>query len=517
MSSRAVTAGALTARPRSAVALVLCLTACSNPSPPAESAAGGPSSAPVAAAPPATSPSPASPYSALPGAAATLLDRPFGGDLDEMIRRRLIRAGVVFNRTQYFIDRGTQHGMAYEALQLFEEQLNLRAKTGELKVHVAFVPLSRDQLFTSLTAGKVDLVAAGVTVTPERRRLVDFSLPTRLGVNEIPVTGAGVPPMAGVDDLSGRRVFVRRSSSYYESLLTLNGDLERRGKPPVVIEGVPEALEDDDLLEMVNAGLLEATIVDDYVARFWQQVFPMIALHPNAAVRAGGTLAVAVRKGNPRLLKAVNTWIEEYGPRSTFGNIMDRRYLRNADYVTRAADGPERKKFEAVVALFKTYSDRYGLDYLLMAAQGYQESRLDQQRRSHVGAVGVMQVMPATGRDLDVGDIRQVEPNVHAGVKYIRLLIDRHFADPSMDRQNQILMALAAYNAGPTRIRQLREDAGARGLDPNLWFGNVERVVSEQVGRETVQYVGNIYKYYVAYRLAQAQVDQRGRARARAS
>ncbi len=221
----------------------------------------------------------ASPYDALPEEARPILDSAFTGDVDEMVKRRLIRAGVVYNRTQYFIDRGVQRGMSYESINLFEEQLNKRLKTGLLKVHVAIVPLAREQLFPALLAGKVDFVAAALTITPERRKLVEFSTPTRTGVSEIVVTAPGVMAPATVDDLSGREVFVRKSSSYFESLQRLNESLAARKKPPVTIKEAPDALEDDDILEMVNAGLVEITVVDDFVAEFWQQVFPDINRH----------------------------------------------------------------------------------------------------------------------------------------------------------------------------------------------------------------------------------------------
>ena len=148
-----------------------------------------------------------------------------------------------------------------------------------------------------------------------------------------------------------------------------------------------------------------------------------------------------------------------------------------------------------------------------MAAQGYQESQLDQSAKSHVGAIGVMQVMPATGKDLNVGDITQVEPNIHAGVKYFRFMMDEFYKDEPMTELDKGLMTLASYNAGPGRIRQLRRETEKRGLNPNVWFGNVERVVSERVGRETVQYVSNIYKYYVAYRLSMDREAARAKAK----
>jgi membrane-bound lytic murein transglycosylase MltF len=457
-------------------------------------------------------PSVPSPYDALTEESRRLLDMPFTGDADEMVKRRLIRAGVVFNRTQYFIDKGVQRGISYEALTRFEEEINERLKTGLMKVHVAIVPLQRDQLFPALQEGKVDLVAAALTVTPERQKQAAFSIPTRTDVSEVVVTAPGVSAPATPQDLSGREVFVRRSSSYHESLQRLNESLASRGAPPVVIKPAPEALEDDDVLEMVNAGLVEMTIVDDFVAEFWQQVFPDIAVHRGAAVRTNGEIAVGVRKDNPKLLHAVNVWIKEYGPKTAFGNVMNRRYLQNTGYVRNANSDAERKKLRALVRLFENYGSKYGVDYLLMAAQGYQESRLDQSVRSHVGAVGVMQVMPSTGKELNVGDISQVEPNVHAGVKYFRFMMDEFYKDEPMDRTNKGLMTLASYNAGPGRIRQLRKETARRGLNPNLWFGNVERVASERIGRETVQYVSNIYKYYVAYQM----VVERERARERA-
>jgi membrane-bound lytic murein transglycosylase MltF len=499
-----------------AVLLVVACSSADGPSaepPPATTTIGTTAAAQIT--PPAETPLPpaVSPYDALPEAVRALLDRPFTGDFDEMVARRLIRAGVVFNRTQYFIDRGVQRGMAYESLRSFEEEVNKRLKTGKLQVHVAFVPLPRDQLLPALVNGKVDLVAAQLTVTPEREQIVSFSDPLRTGVSEIVVTASGAPPVPSAEDLSGREVFVRPSSSYYESLKGLNQQFQARGRRPVTIKNAPEALEDDDLLEMVNAGLVDTVVVDDFVARFWQQVFPGLQLHTAATVRTGGTIAAAVRKGNPRLLRAVNIWIKEYGPRTTFGNVVQKRYLEDTKYAKNATSEAERKKFQTLVTLFRKYGEQYDLDYVLMAAQGYQESRLDHGTRSSVGAIGVMQVMPATGKELKVGDITRLEPNIHAGIKYVRWMMDEYLKDDPMDPLNKLLMTLASYNAGPGRIRELRREAAQRGLDPNIWFGNVERVASERIGRETVQYVSNIYKYYVAYRLALDQAEERQRLR----
>jgi membrane-bound lytic murein transglycosylase MltF len=451
---------------------------------------------------------------ALPPELRSVVYKPFTGDLDAMVQRRLIRAGVPFNRTFYFIDKGVQRGLSYEYLQLFEDMLNKSRTRGNLNVHLVLLPMPRDALLPALQAGKLDMVVAQLTITPERQKLVDFSNPTRTGVSEVVVTGPGSPAIASLDDLSGKRVFVRKSSSYYASLQALNQRFRAARKAPVAIDEAPESLEDDDLLEMVNAGLLPAIVVDDFLADYWKQVFPKLDIHRNVTLRRGGNLAVAIRKNSPQLAAELNGFIAKNGLNSVFGRVLAKRYLQDTKYVTDAASAGERQKFLELVDLFHKYGDRYSFDYLLMAAQGYQESHLNQNAKSHVGAVGVMQLMPATGQAQAVGDIHQLEPNIHAGVKYMRFMRDRYFQGEPMDDLNKGLFTFASYNAGAGRIRQLRQIAAQRGLNPNVWFGNVERVASETIGRETVTYVSSIYKYYIAYRLIMAERDRRVAAKA---
>jgi membrane-bound lytic murein transglycosylase MltF len=451
--------------------------------------------------------------SALPEDMRSLIDQPFTGDMDAMVQRRAVRVGVPFNRTFYFVDKGVQRGLSYEYLLLFEDVLNKKLKTGNLKVHVVPMPMPRDMLLPSLQAGKIDLVIAQLTITPERQKLVDFSAPTRRNVNEIVVTAPGEPPVVSAEGLSGRQVLVRKTSSYYESLQALNKRLQAKKQPPIDIKEASESLEDDDLLEMVNAGLIPATVVDGYLADYWKKIFKDLNVHSDVTLRTGGDLAVAIRKGSPKLAAELNTFIGKYGIDSAIGQVLSKKYLESTSFVKNARSEAERKKFLAMVDLFRMYGDKYQFDYLLMAAQGYQESRLDQDARSHVGAVGVMQVMPETGKEQKVGDITQLEPNIHAGVKYMRYVRNQYFEDQPMDDLNKALFTFAAYNAGPGRMRQLRREAERRGLDPNIWFGNVERIASERIGRETVTYVSNIYKYYVAYTLIADQYERRNEAR----
>jgi membrane-bound lytic murein transglycosylase MltF len=268
-------------------------------------------------------------------------------------------------------------------------------------------------------------------------------------------------------------------------------------------------MEDEDLLEMANADLVQILVVDNHKAWFWQRVFPRLKLYPGVMLRKGGQIAWAVRKDSPQLFEALNGFLRTNGRNSLNARMIFRRYLLNTQYVKGAGVEASRKRFAALVALFRKYGAQYSMDWMLMAAQGYQESRLDHSAKSHVGAIGVMQVMPATGKELNVGDITLLEPNIHAGVKYMRTVVDRNFAREPMDEVNKVLFAFAAYNAGPGRVRQLRREATARGLNPNVWFNNVERIASERIGRETVTYVSNIYKYYVTYLLIQGEYIER--------
>jgi membrane-bound lytic murein transglycosylase MltF len=435
------------------------------------------------------------------------------GDLGGMIQRRLIRVLTVYSKTGYFIDRGTQRGLTYESFQQFEEDLNKKLEKKHLRVHVAFVPVANDDLIPALVEGRGDIVAAGKAITEWRREQVDFTSPTRSNVSAIVVTGPGAPPITTVEDLGGKEVFLRQADVSKQGVDQFNAMLAKAGKPPVKIRPAPEVLADEDILEMVNAGIVQATVVHDYIAEFWQQVFPNLVLNKGAAVRTDGQIALMIRKNSPQLMAELNGFIARYPEGSLKRNLLLQKYLKSTKYAREATSKAEIAKFRNVVEFIRKYSDKYKVDYLLMAAQGYQESGLDHGRKSAVGAIGVMQVMPATGKEMKVGDVTKIEPNIHAGVKYIRFMIDQYYANEPMDRLNKGLFTFASYNAGPGRIRQLRELAAKRGLDPNVWFNNVELIAAEKVGRETVQYVSNIYKYYLAYKMFMEQAQERRKAK----
>ncbi|HEX2332286.1 MAG TPA: transporter substrate-binding domain-containing protein [Burkholderiales bacterium] len=441
--------------------------------------------------------------------------QPWTGDLDGMVERRAVRALVAPSRMQYWIDRGRQSGAEYELLRKFEEVLNAKymLKGKHIRIHVHFIPTARDELIPALVQGRGDIAAGILTVTPERLQRVDFGAPFFRNVAEIVVTGPASPQLASIEDLAGQRLFVRRSSSYWTHLEALSGRLRQQGRPALELKAAPEDLQDDDLLEMLNAGLVGLALVDRYKATTWARVFKRIKPRDDLKVHEGGDIAWMIRKDSPRLKAEISTFAEKHGQGSAFGNNLVKKYTGSTRFVRAATSKEEMRKFDQTVELFRKYSGRYDVDYLLMMAQGYQESRLDQNTKSPVGAIGVMQVMPATGRDMKTGDITRLEPNIHAGVKYIRHVQNTYFESQPMDPVNKTLFSFASYNAGPGRVQDLRARAEKRGLNPNVWFNNVELIAAERIGTETVTYVSNIYKYYVAYKLAVEVQAERDRER----
>jgi membrane-bound lytic murein transglycosylase MltF len=360
-----------------------------------------------------------------------------------------------------------------------------------------------------LIDGKADIAAGNLTITPERDAKIDFSQPiSTYEVSEVVVTGPSSPALNSLDELSGKEVFVRPASSYHESLKRLNESFRKSGKSPMVLRLVPDALEDEDMMDMVSAGVIPLIVVDDWKAKLWSAMLPGLKVNENLKVSSGGRVGWAFRENSPELTAIIN---EFFASRRVSGNAMQRlaayqKRLKSLKNPTAEADW---QRFEQSLQLFKVYGERYQFDYLMVTAQGFQESGLNQSAKSHVGAIGIMQIMPATGKELGVGDIQQAEANVHGGIKYMRKLLDTYFDDADFDETNRTLFAFAAYNAGPGRIAKLRKEAEKEGLNPDKWFNNVELIAAKRVGQETVGYVRNIYKYYTAYKLQLETLEAR--------
>jgi membrane-bound lytic murein transglycosylase MltF len=432
------------------------------------------------------------------------------GDLDGMVKRHRIRALVVPSRSGFFYDNGKPHGIFFEAFDEFQRFANQKLKTGSLKISVIFIPVRPEQVEHALLEGVGDVVGYGVIVTPEREKVVSFTTPIGSNVKQILVTGPKAAPIASLEELSGKEIYANPLTAYYENLQRLSETLQKAGKAPILVKAADANLTDEDLLEMVNAGLIPATVTLSVRAEFWAKVLPHLTPHPDIVLKDEGQIAWVTRKDSPKLTQLLNEFVEGHQIGTSFGNTLLRRYLQNTKWVTDSTTTEEMKKFQAYVRYFQKYAAEYDFDYLMLVAQGYQESLLDQSRRNPSGAVGIMQVVPkyAAAPPISITDVYIAENNIEAGAKMLHNMADTYFKDAKLDALNRTLFTFAAYNAGPTRIVRLRKRAAEEGLNPNQWFGNVELVVAKEVGQETVQYVSNIYKYYVAYKLTLASQAQ---------
>jgi membrane-bound lytic murein transglycosylase MltF len=427
------------------------------------------------------------------------------GDLEAMLERGYIRVLVPYSKTYFFYEGARPHGLAYEYMEEFARYLRKKHKDKPRKLSMIYLPTARDRLLPGIVEGLGDIAIAGLTATDKRREQVTFLTGSSKPVSEIIVTGPEAPALRSLDDLAGRRVFVRKSSSYYESLVELNQRLEASGKKPVRIIEADENLETEDILELVASGAEHITVADDYLARFWVDVMDGLNAHDELVVREGGLIGPVIRQHSPQFEAALQAFQKTHGLGTLFGNVLFNRYLKNNPWVRNPNASTDRERFEKTYPIFRKYAAQYSFDELLLVSQGYQESRLDQSTRSRAGAVGVMQIKPAiaAGDPVNISDVSsRAEDNIHAGVKYLRHLVDDYFNDPEMTPFNRHVFAIAAYNAGPARIQALRRKAAQQGLDPNIWFNNVELVSARTLGSENTTYVRNILKYWVAYRLA---------------
>jgi len=445
---------------------------------------------------------------------------PWKGDLDEIAKRRYVRVLLPFRRPEFFYMDGHPVGILQEAFQELERVLNAKYNTTPAtRIIVALLPTPQNRVRDRMAKGLGDIAAFGISITEQNQAIADFTIPTRTGLKIVPVTGPGAPELKSIEDLSGREVWVLAQSRMKGDFDALNTKLKSQNKAPAKMREIDPVLEPGDVMEMVNTGTYPIALMPSQQAEFWAQVFDHAKPRMDLAVADDVELGWAIQKGTPQLKAFLDDFIKTHGVGTSFGNTVLRRYLKGAKYVKNAMDENERQKLIVTGPQFRKYAAKYDLDFLLMLAQGYQESGLDQTVKSPVGAVGIMQVMPATAASspVKIADIHIEENNIHAGMRMMHFLIQDYFNEPQLDRMNRTLLAIAAYNAGPAKIRRCRATAKEMGYDPNKWFGNVEVAVGKVVGRETTQYVSNIYKYYVAYRLASATLMGREAAVQKAS
>ncbi|GBE06975.1 membrane-bound lytic murein transglycosylase F precursor [bacterium BMS3Bbin11] len=416
--------------------------------------------------------------------------------------KRAIRVLVNYNATNYFIIEGKQAGLEYEMMRSFETYLN-KGLTAEKKHHLIFIALPFDQLIPALVAGKGDIIAAGMTITAERRKKVNFSNPYRTNISEVLVRNKNAEKLLTAAQLAGKTVYVVKGSSYFTHLKHLSDELQKEGKPAINIIETDENLASEDLLQMVNAGVYQYTIVDSHIANLWSRILKNIVPETGVAISTGGQIAWAVRKSNKDLLYKLNLFLRNYKQGTKYGNILFNRYYKNTKWIENPVKKGPLKRLHEYQKSFIKYGKKYNIDWVMLAALGYQESKLNQNKKSNRGAVGVMQIKPSTAADKNIritGVSDSYDKNIHAATKYLAFLRSRYFSDPKIEPIEQLAFTLAAYNAGPAKISKMRNKAKKLGKNPNKWFFNVENVTRRYASSEPVEYVANIMKYYLAFK-----------------
>jgi membrane-bound lytic murein transglycosylase MltF len=428
--------------------------------------------------------------------------------LATVLEKRFLRVLTSRNAFDFFIFEGRRGGYQYEKVRAFTRFLNERhlKGRGELPIQFELVPVDDDQLIPMLLEGAGDLVAARLTITPERAERVRFSRPYKT-VDELVVTHDGTPPLESVEALSGRQVAVRESSSYAASLARLNQALGGKGAAPVDVVFVDEALETERILELVAARRFDYTVADSLVAELAIEIHPTLRIAPGVAIREDGQLAWATLPGAQALADDMNAFLGRYREGSLLGNMAARRYFEaEGKLARRLVEGEEREPgISDFDALFREQAAEFGLDWRLVAAMAYQESRFDPTAHNRWGAVGLMQIKPKTAREpyIDIHPVKGVanaSNNVRAGLKYLFWIKRRYFDDePGMRERDRLRMALAAYNAGPRSVLRARSRAKRQGLDPDRWFRNVELAMLAMRKPEPVKYVSEINQRYLSY------------------
>ncbi|WP_261816712.1 MltF family protein [Vibrio gallicus] len=431
----------------------------------------------------------------------------YKGDLDQLKQKGVIRALVSADLGFYYVEGGRPKGIIAEQLHHFEN--NLKKHTPLMRIKI--IPVGRDDLLQALENGFGDIAVANLTITEKRSKLVDFSDPILKGIQELFVTHKDFPKITQLADLEGLEVWIRASSSYFESIQAFNQRLSDKGLAPMRVNFIQEDLQDIELIEMVDQGYIRATVIDSHKTKLWSKVMNNIQVHTEFPVREDGNIAWALRKNSPQLKSEVNRYLKKAKGGTLLGNVIYGKYIDNTRWLNRALNPKKMAKLSSLSKIFERYGEQYDIDWVMLSAQAFQESGLDNSKVSHRGAVGIMQVLPATAKDpyINIPNIQPVENNIHAGTKYLRFIHDRYFNDPDIEENDKVYFSLASYNAGPAKIRRMRSLARKHGYDPNIWFNNVEIIARRNIGREPVQYVANINRYYVIYKQLGLIQDER--------
>ena len=417
-------------------------------------------------------------------------------DLAEIRRSGVLRVLVNQSRNSSGEIKGETIGVEYLRLRAFEQYLNRSAKGPAIVIKL--VPRAKDQLIGALQRGEGDLVAPGELMQTATMSRIRGSRPVVEQVPMILVSRTGGPRYRSYEQLSGRSLALAAGSAAGPELERVNRDLMRAGRAPIAIEWVDSTLAVEDVLEMVQAGIYTATVVEQPIAERWAKVLPKLRLERGLALGKRAGMRWYVRNEASMLQATVDRFLRDYRAPDDQDAAFVRVY-RRLYRVQYPLDRLGRKRLETVRPTLQRFALQQELDWLNLAALAFKESTLNPAARGASGAVGLMQVTPQTARGMGVSDIAKLDNNVLASARYLTNLRRRYFASPRLNERERMAFILAAYNLGPQRVQSMRAEARRRGLNPDQWFFQVERVAMSTMGMGVVSYVSAVNKYYLAY------------------
>jgi len=393
--------------------------------------------------------------------------------------------------------KGEPIGVEYRRLRAFEQYLNDSAP-GRKPLTVKFIPKAKDQLLGALQRGEGDLVAPGEVLLARDGQNVSPSLPWKADVPLVLVTKQGNRKFVRLEQLAGRTITLPAGSAAGEAVRKVNERLAQKRLAPLVLEWTDSSLAVEDVLEMVQAGIFNYTVVEQPIAERWAKVFTKLRVDRHLVLDNSEPMTWYVRRDAPMLQASVNRFLKDYRAPAD-QDVAFQRLYRRAYQVRNPLVVPDRKRLEAVRPTLQRYAEQSKVDWLALAAVAFKESNLDAGARGAGGATGLMQITPASARAVGVNTVHQKENNVQPASRYMAMLRKRFFSSPRINERDRMAFVLAAYNAGPERVQSLRAEAKRQGLNPNQWFFQVERVAAEQLGMGVVNYVSSVNKYYLAY------------------
>lgn len=417
-------------------------------------------------------------------------------DLAEIRRSGVLRVLVNQSRNSSGEIKGEAIGVEYVRLRAFEQYLNRGAKGPAIRLKM--IPKAKDQLLGALQRGEGDLVAPGELLSFGAARQISRSRPVVGAVEMVLVSRQGGPRYKSFEQLSGRSVALSAGSAAGSALEEINQKLLQAGRAPIVIEWVDPTLAVEDVLEMVQAGVYPATVVEQTIAKRWAKVLPKLSVDSRLTLGKAADMHWFLRKDASMLHASVDRFLQQYSAPANQDAAFERVY-RRLYRVQYPLDRTGRQRLEKVRPTLQLHAQQQEIDWLNLAALAFKESTLNPAARGSSGATGLMQVTPATARSMGVTDISKLDNNVLASAKYLANIRRNYFASPRLNERERMAFVLAAYNLGPQRVQTLRAEARRQGLNPDQWFFQVERIAMSTLGMGVVSYVNAVNKYYLAY------------------